>query len=40
MGKDSPMIAHTIPWTPMAFSLALSAILLFAALKIAQSREY
>ena len=40
MGKDSPMIAHTIPWTPMAYSLALSAILLFAALKIAQSREY
>jgi hypothetical protein len=40
MGKDSPLFTHTMPWAPMAFSLTLAAILLFAALKIVQSREY
>jgi hypothetical protein len=36
----SPLVAHNIPWTAMAFSLGLAAILFFAALKIAQRREY
>jgi len=40
MGDGSPLVAHTTPWTTMAFSLALSAILFFAALKIVQAREY
>jgi hypothetical protein len=40
MGKQSPMIAHMIPWNVMVFSLGLSAVLFFAALKIAQIREY
>jgi hypothetical protein len=40
IGKRSPIVAHTIPWNAMAFSLGLSAILFFAALKIAQRREY
>jgi hypothetical protein len=40
MGEGSPLIAHTMPWTAMAFSLGLSAILFFAALRIAQAREY
>ena len=40
IGKRSPIVAHTIPWNVMAFSLGLSAILFFAALKIAQRREY
>lgn len=40
MGKYSPIVAHTIPWNVMAFSLGLSAVLFFAALKIAQRREY
>ena len=40
MGEDSPLIAHAMPWSPMAFSLGLSAILFFAALKIAQAGEY
>lgn len=40
MGKDSPLVAHTIPWTPMVFSLALAAALFLAALKIVQTREY
>jgi ABC-2 type transport system permease protein len=40
MGERSPIFAHTIPWNAMAFSLGLSAILFFAALKIAQRREY
>ena len=33
MGERSPIFAHTIPWNAMAFSLGLSAILFFAALK-------
>jgi hypothetical protein len=40
MGKGSPLIAHEIPWTAMAFSFGLAAILFFAALKIVQTREY
>jgi hypothetical protein len=40
LGNRSPLITHTMPWTTVAFSLALSAILFFAALQIAQSREY
>ncbi|MGC2401345.1 MAG: hypothetical protein WA510_16235 [Acidobacteriaceae bacterium] len=40
IGERSPIFAHTIPWNAMAFSLGLSAILFFAALKIAQRREY
>jgi hypothetical protein len=40
IGDGSPLVAHAMPWSPMAFSLALSAILFFAALKIAQAREY
>jgi hypothetical protein len=40
IGERSPAVAHTLPWNAMAFSLGLSAILFFAALKIAQRREY
>jgi hypothetical protein len=40
IGERSPIVAHTIPWNAMAFSLGLSAILFLAALKIAQRREY
>jgi hypothetical protein len=40
MGDGSPLVAHSMPWPGMAFSLALAAILFFAALKIAQAREY
>jgi len=40
IGERSPIVAHAIPWNTMAFSLGLSAILFFAALKIAQRREY
>jgi ABC-2 type transport system permease protein len=40
IGKNSSLIAHTIPWTAMATSIGLAAILFFAALKIAQAREY
>lgn len=36
----SPLIAHTMPWPPVAFGAVLSAAFLIAALKIAQSREY
>jgi hypothetical protein len=35
-----PLIAHTMPWTTIAFSVGLAAILFCAALKIAQTREY
>jgi hypothetical protein len=40
MREDSPVLAHTMPWTAMAFSLGLAALLFFAALKVAQTREY
>ncbi|HEY1755056.1 MAG TPA: hypothetical protein VGG72_06640 [Bryobacteraceae bacterium] len=40
MGEGSPLIAHAIPWGTMLVSLALSALLFFAALMIAQRREY
>jgi hypothetical protein len=40
MGEGSPLLAHAMPWTAMAFSLELAAILFFAALKIVQTREY
>jgi hypothetical protein len=40
MGEASPLLAHTVPWTAMACSLAFAAILFFAALKVVQTREY
>ncbi len=40
MGEGSPLIAHAMPWTAMAFSLGLAAILFFAAFKVVQQREY
>ena len=40
MGDGSPVLAHTIPWMPMAFALGLAAVLLFAAFKVVQHREY
>lgn len=40
MQDGSPVLAHTMPWTAMAFALGLAAVLFFAALKVVQSREY
>jgi len=40
MGDGSPVLAHTMPWTAMAFALGLAAVLVFAALKVVQIREY
>jgi hypothetical protein len=40
MQEGSPLLAHTMPWTAMAFSLGLATILFFAALKVVQTREY
>jgi hypothetical protein len=40
MREGSPLLAHSMPWTAMAFSLGLAAILFFAALKVVQTREY
>ena len=40
MRDGSPLIAHTVPWPAMAFSLGLAGILFFAALKVLESREY
>jgi hypothetical protein len=40
MAEGSPLLAHTMPWTAMAVSLGFAAILFFAALNIAQRREY
>jgi hypothetical protein len=40
VGEASPLVAHTMPWTTMAFSVGLAAILFCAAVKIARTREY
>ncbi len=40
LGDGSPLITHIMPWTTIAFSLVLAAILFLAALKIVQTREY
>ncbi len=40
MGEGSPLLAHSVPWIAIGVSLGLSAILFFAALKIARAREY
>lgn len=40
MREGSPILAHSMPWTAMAFSLGLAVILFFAALKVVQTREY
>jgi hypothetical protein len=40
MGEGSPLVAHSMPWSVMAFSTGSAAILFFAALKIVRLREY
>jgi hypothetical protein len=40
MREGSPLIAHTMPWAAISASVGLGAIFFFAALKIAQFREY
>lgn len=40
MGAGSPLLTQTMPWSAMAFSLGLAAILFVMALKIVQRREY
>ncbi len=40
MGDRSPVLAHTMPWTAMAFAFGLAAVLFFAAFKVGQHREY
>ena len=40
MGKGSPLIAHTMPWTPMIISMVLSVVFFLAALQVARRREY
>jgi len=40
MGEGSPLVAHTMPWLAMTFSLALAAILFLVAFQVVQHREY
>lgn len=40
MTAGSPLVTHAIPWGAIAVSLAFSAALILAAVKIAQIREY
>jgi len=40
MREGSPLLAHTVPWSAMALSLGVAAILFFAAMKVVQTREY
>lgn len=40
MGDGSPLVTHRVPWSAMAFSLGLAAVLFSAALKAVQAKEY
>ena len=40
MGAASPLFTHTFPWASMSFALGVAAILLSAALKVVETREY
>jgi hypothetical protein len=40
MGKGSPLIAHTMPWGAIVFSVLLAVALFFAALRVLRAREY
>ena len=40
IGEGSPLLAHAMPWTAMAFSLGLAAALFFVAFRVVQRREY
>jgi hypothetical protein len=40
MGDFSPLKTHHLPWSGIAFSIALSAVLFLVALKIVRVREY
>lgn len=40
LGPASPLITHRLPWSQMAASVGLSAILFVAAVRIVQTREY
>lgn len=40
MGRGSPLVVHTIPWSAMGFSAVLSVVLFGVAVVIARMREY
>jgi ABC-2 type transport system permease protein len=40
MSKGSPVLAHSMPWSAIGFSVGLSVVLVFVALRIVQAREY
>jgi hypothetical protein len=40
VGKGSPLIAHTIPWSAIAFSLVSAMVSLLLALRVVCAREY
>jgi hypothetical protein len=40
MADRSPLIAHTVPWSVILFSLILASGLCFAALQVVHAREY
>lgn len=40
MGQGSPIVAHSMPWGAMTFSIGLAAVWFVAAWKIAERREF
>ena len=40
MGKGSPLMAHTTPWSTVVFSMLLATAILFLALRVLRTREY
>jgi hypothetical protein len=40
IGESSPLFTHALPWASMGISLGAAALLLLAAMKVVQAREY
>jgi hypothetical protein len=40
MGASSPLFTHAMPWASMAVSVGAGMVLLFAAARVIQLREY
>jgi hypothetical protein len=40
MGAGSPLVTHSMPWASMGVSICAAAMLFWAAVKVAEAREY
>jgi len=40
MGPMSPLLTHSMPWSTLVFSLVFAAVMIYAAVRVVQIREY